>query len=222
MKIKSSKILKNVCLVDEGFIVPVKAQIEGSDCSVLPEVDDKKEDSVNKQELIDQAMSEIEKLKQEAKKDGFELGYKEGLEKAREDSEAKEEERSRILRENIEKLNEDKRKLLLEVEKRLEEEAFNIVIKSIKQILHSNSLKNVDALKERIGVFLKEIPPNVEIKLRISKDDADKFNDFDIPVEVDPMVKSGDFMIKTDFGFLDGRIKSIEDNFIKELQRIFE
>ncbi len=222
MKIKSSKILKNVCLVDEGFIVPVKAQIEGSDCSVLPEVDDKKEDSVNKQELIDQAMLEIEKLKQEAKKDGFELGYKEGLEKAREDSEAKEEERSRILRENIERLNEDKRKLLLEVEKRLEEEAFNIVIKSIKQILHSNSLKNIDALKERIGVFLKEIPPNVEIKLRISKDDADKFNDFDIPVEVDPMVKSGDFMIKTDFGFLDGRIKSIEDNFIKELQRIFE
>ncbi|MEO1784738.1 hypothetical protein V4762_06650 [Thermodesulfobium sp. 4217-1] len=222
MKIKSSKILKNVCLVDEGFIVPVKAQIEGSDCNALSEVDDKKEDSVSKQELINQAMSEIEKLKQEAKKDGFELGYKEGLEKAREDSEAKEEERSKILRENIEKLNEDKRKLLLEVEKRLEEEAFNIVIKSIKQILHSKSLKNFDVLKERIGVFLKEIPPNVEIKLRISKDDADKFNDFDIPVEVDPMVKSGDFMIKTDFGFLDGRIKSIEDNFIKELQRIFE
>lgn len=222
MKIKSSKILKNVCLAGEGFIVPVQAQIEGSDCNALPEADDKKEDSINKQELIDQAMLEIEKLKQVAKKDGFELGYHEGLAKARKDDEAKQEERSKILRENIEKLNEDNKKQLLEVEKRLEEEAFNIVIKSIKQILHSNSLKNIDVLKERIEVFLREIPPNVEIKLKISKDDVDKFNDFDIPVEVDPIIKSGDFMIKTDFGFLDGRIKSIEDNFIKELQRVFE
>jgi flagellar assembly protein FliH len=188
----------------------------------LPETDTRKDDTVNKQELLDKALSEIEDLKQVAKKDGFELGYKEGLEKAREELEAKEEEITRILRENIEKLNEDNKKQLLEVEKRLEEEAFNIVIKSIKQILHSNSIKNVDALKERIGVFLREIPPNVEIKLKVSKDDVDKFDDFDMPVEVDPIIKSGDFMIKTDFGFLDGRIKSIEDNFIKELQRIFE
>lgn len=222
MKIKNSKILKNICLAGERFIVPVEVQIESSNCNTLPDADNKKEDSINKQDLIDQAMLEIEKLKQVAKKDGFELGYSEGLAKAKEEYEAKQEEMLIILRENLKKLNEDNKKQLLEVEKRLEEEAFNIVIKSIKQILRSNSLKNIDVLKERIEIFLREIPPNVEIKLKISKDDADKFNDFDIPVEVDPVIKSGDFMIKTDFGFLDGRIKSIEDNFIKELQRVFE
>jgi flagellar assembly protein FliH len=222
MKTKSSKILKNVCLIDEGFIVPIKAQIEGSDCNALPEVDDKKEESVNKQELIDQAISEIEKLKQEAKKDGFELGYKEGLEKVREDFETKDKERLEIFKEQIAKLKNENKESILKIEKRLEEEAFNIVIKSINKILHSNFLKKEDILKERINAFLREIPPNIEIKLKVSKDDANKFNDFDIPVEVDPMIKSGDFVIKTDFGFLDGRIKSIEDDFINELQRIFE
>ncbi|AWB09550.1 flagellar assembly protein FliH [Thermodesulfobium acidiphilum] len=222
MKIKNSRVLKNVYLGKECFVVPVKQQTECSEPEALSNNIDKKEETVDKEDIINKAMSEIEMLKENARKDGFELGYKEGMKKAQEEIEAKEKEWLQVFKENILKLEKENKEYLDRVEKRLEEEAFNIVVKSVSQILHSNLLKDVEILKERIRAFLREIPPSVEIKIKVSKDDAERFYGFELPVEVDPVLKSGDFMIKTDLGFLDGRIKSLEDDFIKELKRIFE
>ncbi|AEE13824.1 hypothetical protein Thena_0175 [Thermodesulfobium narugense DSM 14796] len=222
MKIKNSKVLKNVYLGKECFVVPVKQQVESAESEVLSDNAEKDKELVNKEDIINQAMSEIERLKEDAKKDGFELGYKEGMKKAQEEMEIREKERLQIFKENILRIEKENREYLDRIEKRLEEEAFDIVVKSISQILHSNVLKNIDVLKERIRAFLREIPPNVEIMIKVSEDDIDKFDGFELPVEVDPVLKSGDFMIKTDLGFLDGRIKSLENDFLKELERIFE
>jgi len=222
MKIKSTRVLKNVCLLREYFVVPIRQQPVSEESDALPEVTSEKEETFDKQELIKQAMDEIEKIKEQAKKDGFELGYKEGLKRAEEEAEMREKERAQILKDNLSRLNRENKEYLERIENRLEEEAFNIVVKSISQILRSNKVKDIDLLKERIRGFLREIPPNVEIKIRVSGADVDKFEDFEMPLEVDYTLKSGDFIIKTDLGFLDGRIKSLEDNFLKELKRVFE
>ncbi|WP_448589521.1 FliH/SctL family protein [Thermodesulfobium sp.] len=222
MKIKSTRVLKNVCLLREYFVVPIRQQPVSEESDALPEVTSEKEETFDKQELIKQAMDEIEKIKEQAKKDGFELGYKEGLKRAEEEAEMREKERAQILKDNLSRLNRENKEYLERIENRLEEEAFNIVVKSISQILRSNKVKDIDLLKERIRSFLREIPPNVEIKIRVSGADVDKFEDFEMPLEVDYTLKSGDFIIKTDLGFLDGRIKSLEDNFLKELKRVFE
>ena len=222
MKIKSTRVLKNVCLLREYFVVPIRQQPVSEESDALPEGTSEKEDAFDKQELIKQAMDEIEKIKEQAKKDGFELGYKEGLKRAEEEAEMREKERAQILKDNLSRLNRENKEYLERIENRLEEEAFNIVVKSISQILRSNKVKDIDLLKERIRGFLREIPPNVEIKIRVSGADVDKFGDFEMPLEVDYTLKSGDFIIKTDLGFLDGRIKSLEDNFLKELKRVFE
>jgi len=175
-----------------------------------------------------EALKQAELIKQQAKKEGFELGYKEGYEKGLNDSKGI---FDKTIEEYTQKMQEAIGKLIRtanEISKKYEE-LENAAVEMVLDIAKKVILKELSEDRDVIKNMVKEaigLSDSSKLKIKLNPEDAKALGDIginskEIEVVEDGSLKKGSLIIEEDNGnvidaSVDTKLKQIKESIVNE------
>ena len=182
---------------------------------------------VEEEETPVDKLPEVVKLLEEAKKNAFEDGFKEGRSKGFEEGIKKKEEELAPIIESLGKSIEELKKKVSEVLNEIEPQIIELIKESVQVVVQREINISGTNLPVIINDILKEIPSGIKINIRLNetelefvkpklklRGDIEKFVEF----VSDPEIEKGGCIVETDIGSVDSTIRTR----IEKIKELFE